>query len=62
MEMFVGENMKNVHNQLVEIAVKSSQLLELVQWNQTIDQKVALKLIEELTGLLNEVKEEISLT
>lgn len=54
--------MKNVHNQLVEIAVKSSQLLELVQWNQTIDQKVALKLIEELTGLLNEVKEEISLT
>jgi hypothetical protein len=58
----VGENMKNVHNQLVEIAVKSSQLLELVQWNQTIDQKVALKLIEELTGLLNEVKEEISLT
>jgi hypothetical protein len=58
----VGENMKNVHNQLVEIAVKSSQLLELVQWNQTIDQKVALKLIDELTGLLNEVKEEISLT
>lgn len=56
----MGENMKNVHNQLVEIAVKSSQLLELVQWDQTIDQKAAIDLIEELTGLLSEVKEEIS--
>jgi|GEM_PF-3947070 hypothetical protein len=53
--------MKNVHKQLVDIAVKSSQLLELVQWDQTIDQRAALKLIEEMAGLLNEVKEEISL-
>jgi hypothetical protein len=56
----VGENMLNVHDKLVKIAIISSELLELVQWDQSIDQKIAESLIEEMTSLLNEVKEEIS--
>jgi hypothetical protein len=56
----VGENMLYVHDKLVKIAIISSELLELVQWDQSIDQKIAESLIEEMTSLLNEVKEEIS--
>jgi hypothetical protein len=52
--------MKNLHDKLVYIAVRSGELLELVQWDQTIDPKLALILVEEMTLLLNEVKEEIS--
>jgi hypothetical protein len=56
----VGENMLNVHDKLVKIAIIGSELLELVQWDQSIDPKTANDLIEEMTSLLNEVKEEIS--
>lgn len=52
--------MLNVHDKLVKIAIISSELLELVQWDQSIDPKTANNLIEEMTSLLNEVKEEIS--
>lgn len=58
--MIVGEMMKNVHDKLVLIAVKSSELLELVQWDLPVDPLVASKLIDEMRKLLDEVKEEIS--
>ena len=58
--MFMGEIMKNVHDKIVLIAVKSSELLELVQWDLPVDPKVANELIDEMSKLLDEVKEEIS--
>jgi hypothetical protein len=58
--MIVGEMMKNVHDKLVLIAVKSSELLELVQWDLPVDPLVASKLIDEMRKLLDEVKKEIS--
>lgn len=58
--MIVGEIMKNVHDKIVLIAVKSSELLELVQWDLPVDPKIASKLIAEMSELLDEVKEEIS--
>lgn len=58
--MIVGEIMKNVHDKIVLIAVKSSELLELVQWDLPLDPLMASKLIDEMRKLLNEVKEEIS--
>jgi hypothetical protein len=58
--MIMGEIMKNVHDKIVSIAVKSSELLELVQWDLPVDLKVAKGLIDDLSKLLDEVKEEIS--
>lgn len=58
--MNVGEMMKNVQDKIVLIAVKSSELLELVQWDLPLDSIVASKLIDEMRKLLDEVKEEIS--
>ena len=58
--MIMGEIMKNVHDKIVSIAVKSSELLELVQWDLPVDLKVARGLIDDLSKLLDEVKEEIS--
>ncbi len=58
--MIMGEIMKNVHDKIVLIAVKSSELLELVQWDLPLDLKVANGLIDEMKKLLEEVKEEIS--
>ncbi|MDP2814418.1 MAG: hypothetical protein Q8S15_05195 [Erysipelotrichaceae bacterium] len=52
--------MKNVQDKIVLIAVKSSELLELVQWDLPLDSIVASKLIDEMRKLLDEVKEEIS--
>lgn len=58
--MNVGEMMKNVHDKIVLIAVKSSELLELVQWDLPLDPLMASKLIDEMRKLLDEVKKEIS--
>lgn len=58
--MIVGEIMKKVHDKIVLVAVKSSELLELVQWDLPVNPKIANELIDEMKKLLEEVKEEIS--
>jgi hypothetical protein len=58
--MIVGEIMKKVHDKIVLVAVKSSELLELVQWDLPVNPKIANELIDEIKKLLEEVKEEIS--
>lgn len=58
--MIVGEIMKKAHDKIVLVAVKSSELLELVQWDLPVNPKVANELIDEMKKLLEEVKEEIS--
>lgn len=58
--IFVGEKMKKMHDKIVSIAVKSSELLELVQWDLPADNRAAKALINEMRILLNELDEEIS--
>lgn len=58
--IFVGEKMKKMHDRIVSIAVKSSELLELVQWDLPADISVAKSLIHEMRILLNELDEEMS--
>lgn len=58
--IFVGEKMKKMHDKIVSIAVKSSELLELVQWDLPADISVAKSLIHEMRILLNELDEEMS--
>ncbi len=52
--------MKNMHDKIVSIAVKSSELLELVQWDVPADIRVAKALINEMRILLNELDKEMS--
>ena len=52
--------MKNVHDKIVQIAIKSSELLELVQWDLPADQKAARGLVDELKSLLDELDKEMS--
>jgi len=52
--------MKKMHDKIVSIAVKSSELLELVQWDLPADISVAKSLIHEMRILLNELDEEMS--
>lgn len=58
--ILVGEKMKKMHDKIVSIAVKSSELLELVQWDLPADNRAVKALINEMRKLLNELDEEIS--
>jgi hypothetical protein len=56
----VGDNMNKMHDNIVKIAIKSSELLELVQWDLPADRALAKHLIEEMRILLDECDKEIS--
>ena len=45
---------------IVQIAIKSSELLELVQWDLPADQKVVMEFVKELKSLLDELDKEIA--
>jgi hypothetical protein len=52
--------MKNVHDNIVRIAIKSSELLELVQWDLPADQTAVREIVDELKSLLDELDKEMS--
>ena len=56
----MGDKMKRPQDKIVEIAVKSSELLELVQWDLPLDQQIAKNMVIELKELLDELEKEIS--
>ncbi len=58
--IFVGENMTKNHDQIVSIAIKSSELLECVQWDQPIDSEKIVALADEMIRQLGELKKEMS--
>lgn len=58
--IFVGENMKKVHDQIVSMAVLSSELLEVVQWDQPADPVTVLAKIAEMKQLLHEIEKEMT--
>jgi hypothetical protein len=58
--IFVGENMKNIHDQIVSIAVLSSELLECVQWDQPAEPATVLARIAEMKRLLQEIEKEMT--